>query len=540
MASPDVLLGAGLYETVRVSDGVALHGERHLERMTRLGARARAAGSGASAFARAIAGAGGAGDVVRVRLHAPDGEPELQRGARVRRSRPSRCERRSSAAGTRPATCCASTSSRAISTACRDAAWRRPAGYDDALLVTHDGRVGEATNANVALHVAGTSSITPSVDGLLPGVCRAALLEAARALGLAVEARPVALAELVDAEAVLLTSSPRGIGEAVELDGQRAAAHGRPDLLAALRERRGRGGAGRRAGATVSREPGSGCGRPRARGRRPGARHRAGGGAARAGGAGQRAARVGRGPLVVPRAVARRRALASRSGRRAGRGARTARPPGRRRAGRARRPSPAACSARSATTSPARWSRFRSSRATTSGCRPSSSRPSTRCTPSIASATSCGSWRAPSASCAGCARASSASAPSRGPPRRATSCAACRTPTTARASSACWTTSAAATCTRSTTRQRLEGNCASALDLYARLRESGAGAVQPLPGRGRLAARGRDARDFLRVDADGRCETRPIKGTRPRDDDPAATRRSPPTSRRTRRTAPRT
>ena len=33
MASPDVLLGAGLYETVRVSDGAALHGERHLERM---------------------------------------------------------------------------------------------------------------------------------------------------------------------------------------------------------------------------------------------------------------------------------------------------------------------------------------------------------------------------------------------------------------------------------------------------------------------------------------------------------------------------
>jgi len=41
MASPDVLLGAGLYETVRVSDGVALHGERHLERMT---ASARALG----------------------------------------------------------------------------------------------------------------------------------------------------------------------------------------------------------------------------------------------------------------------------------------------------------------------------------------------------------------------------------------------------------------------------------------------------------------------------------------------------------------
>ena len=34
MASPDDLLGAGLYETVRVSEGAALHGERHLERMT--------------------------------------------------------------------------------------------------------------------------------------------------------------------------------------------------------------------------------------------------------------------------------------------------------------------------------------------------------------------------------------------------------------------------------------------------------------------------------------------------------------------------
>ena len=50
------------------------------------------------------------------------------------------------------------------------------------------------------------------------------------------EARPVALAELIDADAVLVTSSPRGISELIELDGhvlRRAA----PDLLAALRER---------------------------------------------------------------------------------------------------------------------------------------------------------------------------------------------------------------------------------------------------------------------------------------------------------------
>ena len=85
-------------------------------------------------------------------------------------------------------------------------------------------------------HVAGGVLITPSVDGLLPGVCRAALLEAARELGLPVEARAVALAELVDADGVLTTSSPRGLSEVTELDGH-ALRRIAPDLLAALRER---------------------------------------------------------------------------------------------------------------------------------------------------------------------------------------------------------------------------------------------------------------------------------------------------------------
>ena len=73
------------------------------------------------------------------------------------------------------------------------------------------------------------------MDGLLPGVCRAALLEAATALGLPVEQRPVALDELLGAQAVLLTSSPRGLSDAVALDG---AELGRmePELLALLRD----------------------------------------------------------------------------------------------------------------------------------------------------------------------------------------------------------------------------------------------------------------------------------------------------------------
>src|SRR4029079_13108908 len=107
-------------------------------------------------------------------------------------------------------------------------------GYDGALLVAHDGRLGGETNANRAF-LTGTVLVTPSVDGLLPGVCRAALLEAARALGMTVESRPVALAELVDATGVLLPSSPRGLSEVHELDDH-ALARMPADLLAALRE----------------------------------------------------------------------------------------------------------------------------------------------------------------------------------------------------------------------------------------------------------------------------------------------------------------
>jgi branched-chain amino acid aminotransferase len=233
MASPDVLLGVGLYETVRVSQDSALHGERHFERLT---ASARALGlpvPARSSFAGAIAAARGSGEVVRVRLLASGGEPEL------------RTERRLAAAPDTlrltllPGWYAPGYALREhkLTSHFHGVQGRRLAqagGYDDALLVAHDGRVGEGTNANVALLVAG-ALVTPQVDGLLPGVCRAALLEAAGALGLPVEERPVALDELLAADAVLFTSSPRGLSEAVELDGQELRRI-EPELLVLLRD----------------------------------------------------------------------------------------------------------------------------------------------------------------------------------------------------------------------------------------------------------------------------------------------------------------
>jgi branched-chain amino acid aminotransferase len=226
-------LGSGLYETLRVSQGAALHGERHFERLT---ASAEALGlpvPARSSFAGAIASAAGEGEVVRVRLLASGGEPELHTERRL-------------AAPADPLRLTLLRGWYAPGYALREhkltshfhgVQGRRLAqagGYDDALLVAHDGRVGEGTNANVALLVAGVL-VTPPVDGLLPGVCRAALLEAARALGLTVEERPVALGELAGAEAVLFTSSPRGLSEVVELDG-RELGRIEPELLELLRD----------------------------------------------------------------------------------------------------------------------------------------------------------------------------------------------------------------------------------------------------------------------------------------------------------------
>ena len=120
------------------------------------------------------------------------------------------------------------------------------------------------------------------------------------------------------------------------------------------------------------------------------------------------------------------------------------------------------------------------------------SRRSTRCTHSTASAASCGSSRAPNASCGACATVSTACG--RWPPSApGDESAACPRPTTAPAWNACSTTSA---------RRRLRGQLHAAArgELFQRPGSLCTAARAcpcrtTLPGRRRLAARGRDARD---------------------------------------------
>ena len=110
MASPDAVLGGGLYETVRDGPGGVRAGGRHLARMR---ASARALGlplPDEAAFLRALREAGGEGEAVRITLLDDGGAPSLagvrrRAGDRPIPSRSSRCR-----AGSPAATGCASTS----------------------------------------------------------------------------------------------------------------------------------------------------------------------------------------------------------------------------------------------------------------------------------------------------------------------------------------------------------------------------------------------------------------------------------------------
>lgn len=88
------------------------------------------------------------------------------------------------------------------------------------LLLEPNGEVLEADRANVFV-VRDGALLTPAADGrILPGVTRAALIELARAEGIAVAEATVGLEDLRAADQVLLTGSVRGIEVARALDGE--------------------------------------------------------------------------------------------------------------------------------------------------------------------------------------------------------------------------------------------------------------------------------------------------------------------------------
>ncbi|MGH6913983.1 MAG: aminotransferase class IV, partial [Geminicoccales bacterium] len=96
----------------------------------------------------------------------------------------------------------------------------REKGADEAILLNTAGRLACASAANLFL-VEGERLLTPAErEGVLPGVTRAALLEIARGLGLAVEETGMPPSTLGRAEEAFLTNSLLGIRPLVEIDGR--------------------------------------------------------------------------------------------------------------------------------------------------------------------------------------------------------------------------------------------------------------------------------------------------------------------------------
>jgi len=95
----------------------------------------------------------------------------------------------------------------------------RAAGVNEAIFLDTADHVSEATSSNVFL-VNRHELITPPPScGILPGVTREAVLELARDEGLSVHQRPVAVHELAGAAEAFCTSSLREIAPLVRLSG---------------------------------------------------------------------------------------------------------------------------------------------------------------------------------------------------------------------------------------------------------------------------------------------------------------------------------
>lgn len=118
----------------------------------------------------------------------------------------------------------------AVNIAAQEEARRR--GADDAVFLSLEGIVLEGPTSNVWMLEQGTL-LTPSLDlGILAGVTRGTLLEAAASAGIPVEEGSYPLTRLADAQEVFISSSVREVMPVIAVDGE-PIGDGRPGPMAA-------------------------------------------------------------------------------------------------------------------------------------------------------------------------------------------------------------------------------------------------------------------------------------------------------------------
>ncbi len=92
------------------------------------------------------------------------------------------------------------------------------AGYDDALLLTSDGHVAEASAANVFLVFGREIATPPLTDDVLAGITRAAIMQIARDAGFDVVERRIDRSELYLADEVFLTGTGVQVAPIASID----------------------------------------------------------------------------------------------------------------------------------------------------------------------------------------------------------------------------------------------------------------------------------------------------------------------------------
>jgi branched-chain amino acid aminotransferase len=220
--------GLGLYETLKLVDGVPVFFEEHVARLIHgiaaLGLEKHIDKPELAGQICRLAEANGGGDNscrLLVTAGPPDGAPNLLVQT-DRRDFPARPLRVISYRGVR-----VSAQYKAMTVMQSYFAQRaaRAAGVDDALLVDGEGRIFEGATSNVFV-VRGGGLVTPPAEGdILPGVLRAQVEQLATAAGIPVVEAWARVADLRPDDGVLLTSSVRGVVPVESVDGVQLQVH---------------------------------------------------------------------------------------------------------------------------------------------------------------------------------------------------------------------------------------------------------------------------------------------------------------------------
>ncbi|MDN3292654.1 branched-chain amino acid transaminase [Streptomyces ficellus] len=110
------------------------------------------------------------------------------------------------------------------------------AGYDDALMLTANGHIAEASAANLFLVRDGALITPPVSDGILPGITRDSVITFARDLGLPVTERSIPRSEVYIADEAFLTGTAAEIVPVASVDERPVGAGGVGPVTKQLRD----------------------------------------------------------------------------------------------------------------------------------------------------------------------------------------------------------------------------------------------------------------------------------------------------------------